>query len=60
MDALTLVAEEFGLDIYEDSAQGLGSKFKGRAAYSWGRGNCLSFYPAKILGTRGWRGNSRQ
>lgn len=53
MDALTLVAEEFGLDIYEDSAQGLGSKFKGRAAGSWGRGNCLSFYPAKILGTLG-------
>ncbi|MFA7265008.1 MAG: DegT/DnrJ/EryC1/StrS family aminotransferase [Candidatus Nanopelagicales bacterium] len=53
MDALTRVAEESGLDIYEDSAQGLGSKFKGRAAGSWGRGNCLSFYPAKILGTLG-------
>ena len=53
MDALSEIAERHGLDLYEDSAQGLGSKFKGRAAGSFGRGNCLSFYPAKILGTLG-------
>lgn len=53
MDALTQIADEFGLQLFEDSAQGLGSRFKGRSAGSWGRGNCLSFYPAKILGTLG-------
>lgn len=53
MDALMTIADEYGLDVYEDAAQGLGSKFRGRAAGSWGRGSCLSFYPAKILGTLG-------
>ena len=53
MDAILAIADEFGLDVYEDSAQGLGSQFRGRSAGSFGRGNCLSFYPAKILGTLG-------
>lgn len=53
MDALSEIAVEFGLQLFEDAAQGLGSRFKGRSAGSWGRGNCLSFYPAKILGTLG-------
>lgn len=53
MSSLVAIADEFGLDIYEDAAQGLGSRWNGRAAGSWGRGSCLSFYPAKILGTLG-------
>lgn len=53
MDALSEIADEYDLQLFEDAAQGLGSRFKGRAAGSWGRGNCLSFYPAKILGTLG-------
>lgn len=53
MEPLLEIAEEFDLDLYEDSAQGLGSRYKGRAAGSWGKANCLSFYPAKILGTLG-------
>lgn len=53
MEPLLAICAEFGLDLYEDSAQGLGSKYKGRAAGSWGKANCLSFYPAKILGTLG-------
>lgn len=53
MDAIMSIAEEHGLDVYEDAAQGLGSKYKGRSAGSWGKGSCLSFYPSKILGTLG-------
>ncbi len=53
MDAITAITDRYGLELFEDSAQGLGSKFKGRSAGSWGKGNCLSFYPAKILGTLG-------
>ena len=49
MDSLTSICDEFGLQLFEDSAQGWVPKFKGRAAGSWGRGNRLSFYPAKIL-----------
>jgi dTDP-4-amino-4,6-dideoxygalactose transaminase len=53
MDALLAVTEEHGLEVFEDSAQGLGSKYKGRFAGTFGKANCLSFYPAKILGTLG-------
>lgn len=53
MNAIQGIADEFGLQIYEDAAQALGSRFQGRAAGSWGVGSCLSFYPAKILGTLG-------
>lgn len=53
MEPILDLVNEFQLDLYEDSAQGLGSKYKGRAAGSWGKASCLSFYPAKILGTLG-------
>lgn len=53
MDRISAIAQEYGLALYEDAAQGLGSRFRGRAAGSWGIGSCLSFYPAKILGTLG-------
>ncbi|MGV1004094.1 MAG: DegT/DnrJ/EryC1/StrS family aminotransferase [Candidatus Nanopelagicales bacterium] len=53
MDEINQIADEHGLEIYEDAAQGLGSRWRGRASGSWGRGSCLSFYPAKILGTLG-------
>lgn len=53
MDRIVAIAREHDLDIYEDAAQGLGSRFRGRFAGSWGRGSCLSFFPAKILGTLG-------
>jgi len=53
MDEITLIADEFNLDIYEDSAQALGSKFKGKSAGTFGIGGCISFYPAKTLGCFG-------
>jgi dTDP-4-amino-4,6-dideoxygalactose transaminase len=53
MDIIQAVAEKYGLQIYEDAAQALGSKFKGRCAGSFGFASCISFYPAKILGCLG-------
>ena len=53
MDAIQAVAEKHGLQVYEDAAQALGSKFKGRCAGTFGVASCISFYPAKILGCLG-------
>ncbi len=53
MDAIQALAAEHDLLIVEDSAQGLGAKFKGRSAGSFGVGGCISFYPAKNLGCLG-------
>jgi dTDP-4-amino-4,6-dideoxygalactose transaminase len=53
MDRLLKIAEKHGLDVYEDSAQALGSKFNGRSAGTFGKTGCLSFYPAKVLGCFG-------
>lgn len=47
------IAKEYGLQIYEDSAQALGAKYKGKSAGSFGLGGCISFYPAKIIGCFG-------
>lgn len=53
MDAIRAIATEFNLDIYEDAAQALGSKYKGQSAGTFGRASCISFYPAKVLGCLG-------
>lgn len=53
MNSLMELAAEHGLEVFEDSAQGLGSQYQGRFAGTFGKANCLSFYPAKILGTLG-------
>lgn len=53
MDRLTALAQKHGLDIYEDSAQALGSRFRGRHAGTFGKSGCISFYPAKVLGCLG-------
>jgi dTDP-4-amino-4,6-dideoxygalactose transaminase len=53
MDALQRIAERHGLVIVEDAAQGLGSKFRGRPAGSFGAAAEFSFYPAKVLGCFG-------
>ncbi len=53
MDTLQAVADKHGLMIIEDAAQGLGSKFKGRSAGTFGKFGTISFYPAKLLGCFG-------
>jgi len=53
MDEIQAIADKHGLMIFEDSAQALGSKFKGRCAGTFGVASCISFYPAKILGCLG-------
>ena len=53
MDAIGALAERHGLAIVEDSAQGLGSRFCGRMAGTFGVAGVFSFYPAKVLGALG-------
>lgn len=53
MEPLLELAQAHNLLIVEDSAQGLGSLYKGKAAGTFGIGGCISFYPAKNLGCFG-------
>lgn len=53
MDLIQQIADKHGLIIVEDSAQGLGSTYKGKGAGTFGVASCISFYPAKILGSLG-------
>ena len=53
MDAIGALAHKHNLLIIEDSAQALGSKFKGKSASTFGAAGVFSFYPAKVLGCFG-------
>jgi dTDP-4-amino-4,6-dideoxygalactose transaminase len=53
MDALATIAARHDLAIVEDAAQALGSRYKGRAAGTFGAGAAFSFFPAKVLGCLG-------
>ncbi|RMH22691.1 MAG: DegT/DnrJ/EryC1/StrS family aminotransferase, partial [Gemmatimonadetes bacterium] len=53
MDRLGAIAEQHGLLLFEDAAQGLGSAYRGRRAGSFGLAASFSFYPAKLLGCFG-------
>lgn len=53
MDTIMAIAEKHGLEVYEDAAQALGSKFKGKWAGTFGKASAISFYPAKVLGCLG-------
>jgi dTDP-4-amino-4,6-dideoxygalactose transaminase len=53
MDVICKIAEDHGLQIIEDSAQALGSKFRGISAGGFGAAGTSSFYPAKLLGCFG-------
>ena len=53
MDRIQAIADRHHLYILEDSAQALGSMFRGRLAGTFGRAGVFSFYPAKILGCFG-------
>ena len=53
MDGIVSLAAQHGLKIVEDSAQALGSKFKGQFAGTFGVAGTCSFYPSKTLGCFG-------
>ena len=53
MDEIQKIADQHKLLVIEDSAQGLGSQYKGKFAGTFGTAGVLSFYPAKILGCFG-------
>lgn len=53
MDRVQEIADHHGLMILEDAAQGLGSRYRGRLAGTFGVAAVFSFYPAKILGCLG-------
>ncbi|MGN0665649.1 MAG: dTDP-4-amino-4,6-dideoxygalactose transaminase [Huintestinicola sp.] len=47
MDEICRIAEKYGLDIIEDDAQGMMSRYKGKALGTFGRFGCLSFHETK-------------
>lgn len=53
MDRIKEIANKYSLDIYEDAAQALGSKFKSKSAGTFGIASAISLYPAKLLGCLG-------
>jgi dTDP-4-amino-4,6-dideoxygalactose transaminase len=53
MQVLNSIAKRHNLVIIEDAAQALGSRFRGRAAGSFGVASAISFFPAKTLGCLG-------
>src|SRR5579863_3843729 len=53
MARIAALARKHDLRIIEDAAQGLGSKFRGRCAGTYGSVGTFSFYPAKLLGCFG-------
>lgn len=53
MEPLMEIAARTGTPIVEDSAQGLGSTYKGKMAGTFGKAGTYSFFPAKVLGCFG-------
>lgn len=52
-DALAPIAQEFGLKLLADSAQGFGSTLHGKHPIQWADAVTTSFFPAKPLGCYG-------
>jgi len=53
MEDLRKIAEEYGLAVIEDVAQGLGATMQGRKVGTLGHAAAFSFYPTKTLGGYG-------
>ncbi len=53
MDAVSKVAEKFGLAVFEDAAQAHGARYKNRRVGTFGLAGAFSCYPAKNLGAYG-------
>ncbi len=52
-DPIISIAENYGLKVLADSAQGFGSVYKGRKSGTLGHATATSFFPAKPLGAYG-------
>jgi dTDP-4-amino-4,6-dideoxygalactose transaminase len=52
-DAIATVADEAGIFILDDAAQGFGASYRGRRLGSFGLATATSFFPAKPLGCFG-------
>jgi dTDP-4-amino-4,6-dideoxygalactose transaminase len=53
MDPIMAIAKKYNLAVVEDSAQAIGSEYKGKRAGSIGDLGCFSFFPSKNLGACG-------
>jgi dTDP-4-amino-4,6-dideoxygalactose transaminase len=53
MDIIMAIADKNHLFVVEDSAQALGSRYKGQHAGTFGDAGTFSFFPAKVLGCLG-------
>ena len=53
MDEIMKICKKYKLELFEDAAQALGSKYKGKYAGTFGLASTISLYPAKILGCFG-------
>ena len=53
MNEIKDICRKKNIEIYEDAAQAIGSKYYNKAAGTFGKGGCISFYPAKVLGCLG-------
>jgi dTDP-4-amino-4,6-dideoxygalactose transaminase len=53
MGRIEAVARKHGVQVVEDAAQALGSRFRGQCAGTFGSFGTFSFYPAKVLGCFG-------
>lgn len=56
MNEIMQIARKYKLFVVEDAAQALGATYKGKKAGSFGNIGCISFYPAKLLGSLGEAG----
>lgn len=53
MDSIMAIADEFNLNVIEDTAQAFGATYKGKKAGTVGDASTLSFFPGKNLGACG-------
>ena len=52
-DRIMAIADKYGIPVIEDSAEGLGSRYKGRALGTFGKFGVLSFNGNKMITTSG-------
>ena len=53
MDPVMTIARKHGIPVIEDTAQAMGSEYKGKKVGGIGEFGCISFYPSKNLGAFG-------